>query len=113
MEALAAAATASTDTPATAALLNRAAAFLENQGALSRAIPLFERSLADCGRVLGENHPDTLTSRNNLAGAYQAAGDLGRAILLYEATLADCTRVLGGDHPLTKAVRSNLRAVTG
>ena len=40
-------------------------------------------------RVLGEDHPDTLTSRNNLAGAYQAAGDLGRAIPLFEQTLAD------------------------
>ena len=39
-------------------------------------------------RVLGEDHPDTLTSRGNLAGAYQAAGDLGRAIPLYEQTLS-------------------------
>ena len=43
--------------------------------------------------MLGEDHPDTLTSRNNLASAYQAAGDLGRAIPLYEQTLAD--RVAG------------------
>ncbi len=113
VEALAAATTASTDTPATAALLNRTAAFLENQGALGRAIPLFERSLADRTRVLGGDHPGTLGSRNNLAYAYESAGDLGRAIPLYEATLADCTRVLGADHPLTETVRSNLRAVTG
>jgi hypothetical protein len=114
VEALAAATTASTDTLATAALLNRSALFLENQGALGRAIPLFERSLADRRRVLGDDHPSTLASRNNLAGAYQAAGDLDRAIPLLEATLADCTRVLGEDHPLTKTVRSNLlRAVTG
>jgi tetratricopeptide (TPR) repeat protein len=113
VEALAAHTTASTDTSATASLLNRSAAFLENQGAPARAIPLFERSLADYARVLGDDHPDTLASRNNLAGAYETAGDLGRAIPLYEATLADCTRVLGDDHPLTKTVRSNLRAVTG
>jgi hypothetical protein len=30
-------------------------------------------------RVLGPDHPATLTSRNNLANAYQAAGD-GRQI---------------------------------
>jgi hypothetical protein len=64
-------------------------------------------------RVLGEDHPDTLTSRNNLAGAYQAAGDLDRAIPLLEATLSDCRRALGEDHPLTSTVRRNLRAVTG
>ena len=35
--------------------------------------------LADYVRVLGADHPDTLTSRNNLAAAYESAGDLGRA----------------------------------
>ena len=59
-------------------------------------------------RVLGADHPDTLTSRNNLAGAYQAAGDLDRAIPLLEQALADCARVLGADHPQTKTVRANL-----
>ena len=58
-------------------------------GDLGRAIPLYEQTLAGRQRVLGEDHPDTLTSRNNLADAYQAAGDLGRAIPLYEQTLAD------------------------
>ena len=50
--------------------------------------------------MLGEHHPNTLSSRNNLASAYQAAGDLGRAIPLYEQTLTDSERVLGEDHPL-------------
>ena len=58
--------------------------------------------------MLGEDHPDTLTSRSNLAGAYEAAGDLGRAIPLYEQTLADCVRVLGEDHPTSALVRDNL-----
>ncbi len=44
------------------------------------------RAAAAYVRVLGEDHPDTLTLRNNLAGAYRSVGDLGRAILLYEAT---------------------------
>ncbi|OLZ55184.1 hypothetical protein BS329_03930 [Amycolatopsis coloradensis] len=65
-------------------------------------------TLADSERVLGPDHPNTLTSRNNLAGAYQAAGDVGRAIPLYEAALADSERVLGPDHPTTRAIRSNL-----
>ena len=30
--------------------------------------------VADCERVLGPDHPDTLASRNNLAAAYRAAG---------------------------------------
>ena len=75
---------------------------------LSRAIDIGESLLADCERVLGADHPDTLTSRNNLAGAYRSAGDLGRAIPLYEQTLADRERVLGADHPDTLTSRNNL-----
>ena len=108
VEALASHTTAGTDTSTTAALLNRAAAFLENQGAPARAIPLFERTLADRVRVLGEDHPDTLTARNNLAYAYRSAGDLARAIPLFERTLTDCAQVLGEDHPDTLTARNNL-----
>ena len=54
-------------------------------GDLGRAIPLLEQALADSVRVLGADHPHTLTSRNNLAVAYRAAGDLGRAIPLLRA----------------------------
>jgi hypothetical protein len=35
---------------------------------------LHEQTLTARERVLGPDHPDTLTSRNNLAVAYQAAG---------------------------------------
>jgi hypothetical protein len=72
---------------------------------------LYEATLNDRTRVLGDDDPKTLASRNNLAAAYHDAGDPARAIPLLEATLNDCTRVLGEDHPLTATVRSNLRAV--
>jgi tetratricopeptide (TPR) repeat protein len=113
VEALAASTTALADTLDTARLLNQAAAFLEDQGVVNRAIALFERSLADRRRVLGEDHPSTLTSRSNVAYAYETAGDLARAIPLYEAALDDSRRVLGDDHPLTVTVQRNLRALTG
>ncbi|MGY3521157.1 tetratricopeptide repeat protein, partial [Micromonospora sp. PTRAS2] len=66
------------------------------------------QALADRRRVLGNDHPDTLTSVNNLAYAYQAAGDLGRAISLFEQALTDCRRVLGNDHPQTLTSVNNL-----
>jgi tetratricopeptide (TPR) repeat protein len=101
-----------TDTATTARLFNQTGLFLYNQGAVTRAITCFERACTAYERVLGADHPDTLTSRNNLASAYYAAGDLGRAISLYEATLADCERVLGANHPTTRVVRANfLQAV--
>jgi hypothetical protein len=62
-------------------------------------------------RVLGKDHPDTLTSRHNLAYAYHAAGDLSRAIPLFEQALTGNVRVLGENHPPpTKIVRGNLAA---
>ena len=75
---------------------------------LSRAIAAGIRTLADAERVLGADHPDTLTSRNNLAYAYQAAGRVDQAIPLFERTLADAERVLGADHPDTLTSRNNL-----
>jgi hypothetical protein len=63
-----------TDTQATAYLLNEAGLFLYDQGQPSRAARYLQRAPADCVRVLGADHPDTLGSRNNLAAAHQAAG---------------------------------------
>ena len=60
------------------------------------------------GKILGDDHPQTLTSRNNLAYAYYSAGRLDEAITLYEQVLADSVRVLGPDHPQTLASRNNL-----
>ncbi|MEV4398781.1 tetratricopeptide repeat protein [Nonomuraea sp. NPDC049607] len=82
--------------------------YLYDLADLTRAVPLFEVTLADHERVLGADHPSTLASRNNLAGIYRVAGDLGRAIPLSEAALADCERMLGADHPDTLTFRSNL-----
>ncbi|MBO4260894.1 tetratricopeptide repeat protein, partial [Streptomyces griseorubiginosus] len=70
--------------------------------------PLFEATLVQRERVLGDFHPDTLISRNNLAHAYESAGDLERAVPLYEATLAQRERVLGDTHPETLNSRNDL-----
>ena len=77
-------------------------------GRLSDAIPLFEQLLTDYIRILGEDHPHTLTSRNNLADAYLDAGRLSEAISLYEQVLTDSSHILGEDHPNTLTTRNNL-----
>jgi tetratricopeptide repeat protein len=59
---------------------------LRQPGRLAEAIPLFERTLADRERVLGETHPNTLASRNNLAHAYRAAGRPAEAAGLQRGT---------------------------
>ncbi|MDR1852105.1 MAG: tetratricopeptide repeat protein [Propionibacteriaceae bacterium] len=77
-------------------------------GRYSDAVQVLERAVAEAARVVGENHPHTLTSRNNLADAYQSAGRLDEAIPLFEAVVADSVRVLGEDHPDTLTSRNNL-----
>ena len=74
----------------------------------AQAIVLGARLLADRERVLGPDHPDTLTARNNLANAYRAVGRADEAITLHEQTLADRERVQGPDHPDTLSSRNNL-----
>ena len=75
-------------------------------------IAAHEKVASDCGKVLGPDHPDTLTSRDNLAAAYAKAGLTNRAIPLHEQTLADRQRVLGPDHPDTLTSRDNLAAAS-
>jgi hypothetical protein len=64
--------------------------------------------LQDHRRILGPDHPNTLTSRNNLALAYRKAGRLDEAITLLEETLRDCERVLSPGHPMIADVRGYL-----
>ena len=78
----------------------------------AQAIEYGQALVADSERVLGDTHPDTLTSRNNLAAAYRDAGRLDEAIPLYERTLADREQVLGDTHPDTLTSRNNLASPT-
>ncbi|MGK3110630.1 tetratricopeptide repeat protein [Streptomyces sp. WAC05858] len=108
IDALAEHATPDTDTTHTSNVLHQAGLFLHYQGSLTHATSHLHRAHDGRHRLLGPDHPDTLTSRSNLAGAYESAGDLGRAIPLFEQTLTDTVRVLGEDHPYTLASRHNL-----
>ena len=77
-------------------------------GRITEAIALYEKVITDRTRILGQDHPHTLTSRNNLAGAYREAGRITEAIALLEQVLTDRTRILGQDHPHTLTSRNNL-----
>jgi tetratricopeptide (TPR) repeat protein len=72
------------------------------------AVSLGEEVAAARERILGPDHPDTLTSRNNLAIGYRAAGRTAEAIEMDEQTLATFERILGPDHPDTLTSRNNL-----
>jgi tetratricopeptide (TPR) repeat protein len=88
--------------------MNNLAVAYQDNGQLKKALPLFEETLAKRKRVLGADHPDTLTSMNNLASAYRADGQLKKALPLLEETVAKSKLVLGADHPNTLTSMNNL-----
>jgi hypothetical protein len=57
------------------------------------------QELEICSRVLGEEHPDTLTSMNNLAITWKQQSRDEEAIKLMSKCVQLRTRVLGADHP--------------
>jgi hypothetical protein len=59
-------------------------------------------------RVLGPEHPDTLSARANLAGWSGEAGDAAGARDHLAALLPIRERVLGPEHPRTLAARTDL-----
>jgi len=68
--------------------------------------------LATRRRVLGDDHPDTLTSRDTLAWLAGRQGRRAEAVELYRQVLADRSRVLGTSHPDTQATRDELTKLT-
>ena len=69
--------------------------------------------LPDQERVLGPDHPDTLTTRNNIAHWTGQSGDAREALRLFQELLPDQERVLGPDHPDTLSTRNNIAHWTG
>jgi hypothetical protein len=83
------------------ALLHTICLFLLRADAGRRSLDIAQRQLAVSERLLGPEHPSTLTARNNLASSYQSAGRTQEAIDLLEQVLADRERLLGHQHPST------------
>src|SRR5271157_2796680 len=77
-------------------------------GDLAEARKLQEEVVDIFSRVLGPEHPSTLTCMNNLAWTIAAQGDLAAARKLREETLSGYRRVLGPEHPNTLTSMNNL-----
>ena len=59
-------------------------------------------------RVLGQEHPSTLTSMGNLASTYQNQGRWKEAEELFVQVMETFKRVLGQEHPHTLTSMANL-----
>ncbi|MFE9690644.1 tetratricopeptide repeat protein [Micromonospora sp. NPDC005806] len=77
-------------------------------GLYTSAVTYWHHLAEQAGRLLGDEHPDTLTARASLAGSYWHAGFTADAITILEQVVADSARLLGDKHPSTLTARANL-----
>jgi hypothetical protein len=78
------------------------------RGEYSGARQLQERVLAALVRLLGKEHPDTLTAMLSLAQTLYRQGDLAGARKLQEQVLAASARLFGKEDPDTQMAMNNL-----
>lgn len=81
---------------------NNLAATLRALGDLAGARKLHEQNLEIYERVLGSEHPNTLTTRNNLAWTLYEQGERQAARELMNRVAVSSRRVLGEEHPRTQ-----------
>src|SRR2546423_15531309 len=79
-----------------------------NQGRWKEAEDLGVQVMETRKRVLGQEHPNTLTSMANLALTYWNQGRWKEAEELQKQELDICSRVLGQEHPGTLISMENL-----
>jgi tetratricopeptide (TPR) repeat protein len=81
---------------------------LHDQGRYGDTEGVLREVLAERGRTLGPEHPDTLATRHYLASALFYQGKYSRAEDEYRAVLKLREKVLGPEHPDTLKTRNNL-----
>jgi hypothetical protein len=76
-----------------------------NQGRWKEAEELQAIELEICSKVLGQEHPDTLTSMANLALIWKGNGRDTDALKLMKQCAEAQARILGANHPYTSSSR--------
>ena len=80
-------------------------------GEYAKAEPLYQEALQIYRKVLGVEHPGTVTFLSNLAELYKAMGEYAKAEPLYQEALRIRQKVLGPEHPDVAAGLNNLAAL--
>ncbi|KAK5674032.1 hypothetical protein LTS10_013212 [Elasticomyces elasticus] len=96
-----------------ASLLDRVGRCQASLGLYAAAEIAHRQALSIREKVLGEEHPDTLTSMNNLAGVLGSQGKYEAAESMHRQALAIREKVLGAEHPDTLMSMNNLALVLG
>jgi eukaryotic-like serine/threonine-protein kinase len=94
-----------------AQMMNVMGAVYFNLGLYPRAQALHQQSLEIRRRVLGPEHPETLSSMNNLANALDKEGHYAEAEKFYRESLGIRRRVLGPEQSDTLASMNNLAVI--
>ncbi len=81
---------------------------LAADGQFGKAVAVFDQAAAECKRVLGPDHLDTVGATEHLAGACMQAEERARGIALYRQALAERIRLQGARRPDTIAARQRL-----
>ena len=79
-------------------------------GNSSGAAAALQQLLTDRLRLLGPEHPDTLSTRHDLARWQGEGGDPDGAAAALEQLVIDCLKVLGSQHPYTLKTRRALES---
>jgi Domain of unknown function (DUF4062)/Tetratricopeptide repeat len=99
--------------PADSDGMERISTYLGHSGSYGAARDRYREIVEARARVLGPEHPDTLTALENLAFWTGLAGDAAGARDQLAALLSICERLLGPEHPDTLTVRADLARWTG
>jgi hypothetical protein len=99
--------------PTTPPLLLRTGRSLGEAGLVHAAIEHWDRVRETALRLLGPDHPDTLTARHELASWRGEAGDPAGAARALQDLLTERLRILGPDHPDTLNTRHELAGWEG
>jgi Flp pilus assembly protein TadD len=91
--------------------LHEISSFLNLQGRYRMAEELGQVILEQRKLLLGDEHPNTLTSMNNLALLLESQGKYNKAEPIYRQTLALREKVLGKEHPDTLSSMNNLASL--
>jgi tetratricopeptide (TPR) repeat protein len=75
--------------------------YLRSRGRYSEAEALFRRALTSTEKLLGPEHPDSLTIVQNISSIYWRQGRYDQAEALCKRTLTGREKVLGPEHPNT------------
>ncbi|GAA4607771.1 tetratricopeptide (TPR) repeat protein [Actinoplanes octamycinicus] len=94
--------------PGGRALLYRAGASLLESRLHAAAVTYWQRMVDDATRLLGDEHPDTVTAHAKLGSSLWQAGRTAETIAVLERVVADRVRLFGDEHPDTISARVDL-----